>query len=214
MESAISSGEFDANAIEIRFDGFRTAISNDSTLFYLISSHGEYNLVETLNPQTPNPYSFVVPENTYVIETLDIGRYCSTTIDKPLWNLLQPANRKKLVSLLTNKEHLKPTSGELSGIYNFTNTAISAEDYINALKNFIVYLPDMRVPLRTLRFGNDVRFIPNPEKPTEKILDYKLSYRGFGVYKFPVEGAADAKPIAAPFPKARDALQITKEDFN
>jgi hypothetical protein len=193
-------------------NSFVEHVSDPSTLFYLISSHGRYELVDTINPRTPNPYSYVIPENTYVIETLDIGRLCASTIDKPLWNLLQPANRDKFVGLLTKKGGLNESSPELLGIHNFTNRRITPIEYINVLKNFIIYLPGMRVPLRTLLFAGDVKLIPNPDNPAVKIADYKLSYRGFGVYKFPLAGAG--KPIAAPFPKAKGALETNASKFN
>jgi len=160
----------------------------------LISSHGRYEFVD----KAGNPYvdiSYVVPPNTYVIETLDVGRLCATTIDKPLWNLLQPTNRAKFIELLKLKTVLDKDSPEVQGIINYTNRVVEPGEYVDVLKNFILYLPGMTVPKRRLLFGGDIFY-----KSTK--MHYKITYRGFGVYIFPAnisDGAA--------FPKARDVVE-------
>jgi hypothetical protein len=176
---------------EAGFKAFWSSFNSAENDIILISSHGRYEF--PLDSDAGAELSYVVPPNTYVIETLDVGRLCSTTIDKPLWNLLQPTNRDKFIALLKEK-NVTLDSPHLDGIINYSNRIIEPEEYILVLKNFIIYLPTMVVPKRRLLFGDDVFY------GGSKIY-YKITYRGFGVYHFPPEYEEGAA-----FPKAKQVV--------
>jgi len=212
------------------FNKFWKLVPDNDCDVILISSHGRYDFSPSKEPQE-STYSYEVPANTFIIETLDVGRLCTTTIDKPLWNLLQPINKTKFIELLKTTKVLHSESDELKDIVNFSNRVIEPEEYIAVLQNFIIYLPGMIVPKRTLLFGSDIFYEDVPvaaaakgkgKKPqTAKEMHYKLTYRGFGVYRFPkadeesdeesdeaAASAAAVEPIAgAPFPKAANVVK-------
>ncbi len=201
-----------ADAVAI-YAGYQKAINDGNANYFLISSHGRYELGTSKTPRSADSYSYIVPDNTYIIETLDVGRLCASTIDKPLWNLLQPANRKMLQMLLTRchpNPQLTDKTPELSQIHNFTNRVIEPSEYLATLRNFIIYLPGMRAPIRTLLFGDDLKLVTEKNASGKNVVRpvYKANYRGFGVYKFPpAEAGKNAVREGAAFPKAKNVVQ-------
>lgn len=117
---------------------------------FFISTHGAYNLNKDTRP-------FLVPENTIIIETVDIGELCLTSIDSPLWNLMQGSNRAKLVRYM-------------KGIPDPTDSKEDQEKYLRIFNNVRVYFPGSPIYSRVLNIG--------PEK--------RKDYKNMGFFKFPV----------------------------
>ena len=60
---------------------------------YLTSAHGSYILNKDTVP-------FTVPAKTVIIETVDIGESCYTSIDRVMWHLIQGNRRNKFLSYM------------------------------------------------------------------------------------------------------------------
>jgi hypothetical protein len=122
--------------------------------FYLISTHGAYNL----DREVP---VFKVPENTYIFETQFITDLCLTTIDEPLFNLLQGVNRDAFNYYFLNEkagnENYKGNIAIAPG-----NEFFDGNTYRNTVQHLIMYGPGDMIPIREItigRVGPSSRFI-------------------------------------------------------
>lgn len=122
---------------------------------FFISTHGAYQLKHDTKP-------FLVPENTIIIDTVDIGEACLTSIDKPLWNLMQGTNRAKLISYM-------------KGIPDPTDSEKDQENYLRIFNNIHIYFPGDPIYSRMLLIG--------PTKRSE--------YKNMGFFKFKVGDPAN-----------------------
>ena len=66
----------------------------DDIPIVLMSIHGRYN----------DATKFIVPSNTWIFETVDVGDLCMNTIDQPLWELVQGQNREKFLAYLKGED--------------------------------------------------------------------------------------------------------------
>ena len=115
---------------------------------FFVSTHGAYILNTETRP-------FLVPQNTIIIDTVDIGEACLTDIDKPLWNLMQGVNRAKLITYM-------------KGIPDPTDSEKDQENYLRIFNNVHVYFPGDPIYSRVLSIG--------PGKRDE--------YKNMGFFKF------------------------------
>lgn len=122
---------------------------------FFVSTHGAYILKKQTRP-------FLVPANTIIIDTVDIGEVCLTDIDKPLWNLMQGVNRQKFISYM-------------KGIPDPSDSEKDQEKYLRIFNNVHVYFPGDPIYSRTLSIG--------PEKRNE--------YKNMGFFKFKVGAPAN-----------------------
>jgi hypothetical protein len=117
----------------------------ENSPFYLISTHGAYNLDRS-------DWYFKVPEKTFIFETQVITDYCLTTVDEPLFDLLQGVNRGALnYYLLNNKASTTNYTGLIkvaSGSYIQTPNT-----YRNAIGQLIMYGPGDIIPIREISIG-------------------------------------------------------------
>ena len=135
-------------------DGAFPAFLETAPIFF-VSTHGAYQLKEYNRP-------FLVPENTIIIDTVDIGEACLTFIDKPLWNLMQGTNRAKLISYM-------------KGIPDSTDSVKDQENYLRIFNNIHIYFPGDPIYSRVLSIG-----------PTRR-----NEYKNMGFFKFKVGDPAN-----------------------
>ncbi|MEI8329972.1 MAG: hypothetical protein WCG14_08310 [Chlamydiia bacterium] len=135
-------------------DGAFPSFLETAPIFF-VSTHGAYQLKEYNRP-------FLVPENTIIIDTVDIGEACLTYIDKPLWNLMQGTNRAKLISYM-------------KGIPDLTDSVKDQENYLRIFNNIHIYFPGDPIYSRVLSIG--------PTKRNE--------YKNMGFFKFKVGDPAN-----------------------
>ena len=135
-------------------DGAFPAFLETAPIFF-VSTHGAYQLKEYNRP-------FLVPENTIIIDTVDIGEACLTFIDKPLWNLMQGTNRAKLISYM-------------KGIPDPTDSVKDQENYLRIFNNIHIYFPGDPIYSRVLSIG-----------PTRR-----NEYKNMGFFKFKVGDPAN-----------------------
>jgi hypothetical protein len=115
-----------------------------SSPFYLISTHGGYDI------DRPDWY-FNVPENTFIFETQFITDYCLTTIDEPLFNLLQGVNRGAF-----NYYFLDETAANRPYKQNLETVGganFDANTYRKVISHLIMYGPGDRIPIREISIG-------------------------------------------------------------
>ena len=117
---------------------------------FFVSTHGAYILKSETRP-------FLVPRNTIIIDTVDIGEACLTSIDKPLWKLMQGVNRAKLITYM-------------KGIPDPTDSEKDQENYLRIFNNIHIYFPGDPVYSRTLLIG--------PGK--------RIDYKNMGFFKFKI----------------------------
>jgi hypothetical protein len=89
----------------------------DTAPIVFSSTHGVYYV-------TPEMAPFEVPAKTYIFETQWIGDLCLTSIDSPLWDLIQSAHRNIFKSYLTadyNPATLDDDTRELAGVIPYLN---------------------------------------------------------------------------------------------
>ena len=112
--------------------------------FYLISTHGGYNL-DRLD------WYFYVPENTYIFETQHITDYCLTSIDEPLFNLLQGVNRGAFnYYLLNNKAN---TQAYKEKIETGGGQQFDSNTYRRVLEHLVMYGPGDKIAIREISIG-------------------------------------------------------------
>lgn len=85
-----------------------------------------------------NPRYETVPPNTYLFELAEVGEVVFTTIDGPLWELIQDRNR--LAASITRGD--------------------TSEDTAQILRNIIMYVPGDRYCVRNLVLGEEERTFP------------------------------------------------------
>lgn len=117
---------------------------------FFVSTHGAYLLNKDTMP-------FRVPENTIIIDTVDIGEVCLTSIDTPLWNLMQGVNRDKLIRYM-------------KGVPDPSDSQTEQENYLRIFNNIHIYFPGDPVYSRALSIG--------PGK--------RMDYKNMGFFKFKV----------------------------
>ena len=117
---------------------------------FFVSTHGAY----VLNSET---MPFLVPENTIIIDTVEIGEVCLTSIDKPLWKLMQGINRVKLISYMKGIPYSKDLKKD-------------QETFLRIFNNVRVYFPGDPIYSRVLTIG--------PGRRNE--------YKNMGFFKFKV----------------------------
>ena len=163
-----------------------------SSPFYLISTHGCYDLEN-------DPYVFKVPENTYIFEAQTIGDMCMTSVDNPLWNLLQGDNRDMFNYYLLNPaaefnkypgvvHHSKDVSGGLLFASIPAGEEFEAAEYRKTLQQFILYEPGDTMAIRDLTIGRE-----------GKLSQSRLVYNGMKFYRFEPGQASNI------FPKGRES---------
>jgi len=145
-----------------------------------VSTHGVYDLTE-------EPKPFVVPDNVYIFETQTIGDVCLTSIDKPLWNLMN--NREAFIAYfkgMGTKDLAKEVMG--SGVYarDHENQAIEHhflrhDDYKAVFRNMHFYQPGDTIYNRTLSIGGGGD-------------GARRSYANMGFYRFDVGDPVDRYP--------------------
>jgi hypothetical protein len=163
-----------------------------------VSVHGAYDLEAYDEP-------FRVPEGTLLIETVDIGESCYTTMDEPLWNLLQGSNRAKLLTYM--KGRVDPADSDKD-----------QELYLRVFKHIHVYEPGDLVYNRFLVIGGGMNrsLLKKKERVNENVSPFsRKTFTNMGFYKFDLGEPADVFPVGSArtriFPELRDAL-IADED--
>lgn len=163
-----------------------------------ISVHGAYDLDTYDEP-------FIVPEGTLLIETVDIGESCYTTMDEPLWNLLQGSNRAKLIRYM--KGHIDSADSDKD-----------QELYLRVFKHVHVYEPGDLVYNRFLVIGGGMNrsLLKKGERTNVNVSPFsRKTFANMGFYKFDLGEPADVFPVGSArtriFPELRDEL-IADED--
>jgi hypothetical protein len=146
-----------------------------------ISTHGVYDL-------NKEPEPFTVPANIHVFETETIGDVCLTTIDKPLWNLIN--NRGAFLKYLAGKGDLA-TATEIaaSAVYgpddeddeNDAKPSAKHYAYKKVFRNLHYYRPGDTIYNRTLIIGGGGE-------------GARRSYANMGFYRFDVGAPIDSYP--------------------
>lgn len=151
--------------------------------FYLISTHGNYNL-----NRPDGDWFFVVPPNTYIFETQQAGDLCLTTIDEPLWNMVQGENRDMFNCYFLNNGKGCPapiisaaTEGGILHAGKAAGAVHSARTYKQVFKQLTFYGPGERVPIRELSIGRVGT-------------DSRISYAGMKLYALPHGKKVDRFP--------------------
>ena len=140
--------------------------------FFLCSTHGAYDRSEPLVKR-------IVPPNTWIFEAQSIGDLTLTTIDEPLWELLQGGRREYFYHYLM---------GTYKGI---TAKGFKAYDvYKEVFKNLIVYKPGDEIYCRELSIGGGRVGVKEGAR---------REYSGMGFFRF------DAN--SGPYPYARYGLK-------
>ena len=166
---------------------------------YFASTHGVYNKIMDCTQTSWNPErtairttkpcvaTFIVPENTYVIEVGLVGYSTFATIDKYIWALVQGANRDFFMSYLNGKA--------VPGIF----TEKKMKELLQVIR---VYSPTDEVAVRELLLYSgfdknkpeyDPNFLGNKGRLERHV------FRNMGFYKF----SSDPKEN---FPNPDDAI--------
>jgi hypothetical protein len=144
---------------------------------YFASVHGAYYLDE-------NPEPFVVPPNTMLIETVDIGETCYTDMDKLLWDLMQGTNRAKFLTYM-------------KGIPDPADPVSEQKKYMKAFRTVHVYEPGDLVYNRQLTIGGGIdRGLFKKKERTESNLNpmARKTYANMGFYRFPLGSSPNTFP--------------------
>ena len=147
---------------------------------YFASTHGEYDLdgmngdkwvwdknaMKIESNDIPID-TFIVPENSFVIEAADIGEITLNYIDDVLWKVLQGKYRQYFVSYLTGNPPVKA----INHPYH--------KKMIKLLRNITIYYPGDTVVSRNLilNSGIDTNLKEGPRIE-------RIRFRGMGFYKF------------------------------
>ena len=145
-----------------------------------ISSHGAYDLREP-------PQEFKVPDNVYIFETQTIGDVCLTSIDKPLWNLMN--DRVAFLKYFKGEGHpYVAAATSAAGVYDADNedTEFDTPDakhseYKRVFQNMHFYQPGDTIFNRTLKIGGGGH-------------GARRSYANMGFYRFDVGDPVDRYP--------------------
>lgn len=141
-----------AGAAEAVAADFPPASFDDVPIIF-ISTHGVYDL-------NVDPEPFTVPDNIHIFETETIGDVCLTSIDKPLWNLMN--NRSAFVKYLAGEGDLETaTETSESAVYgpddedDEADAEPSAKHYAykKVFRNLHYYGPGDTIYNRTLVIG-------------------------------------------------------------
>ena len=147
---------YDANAAkhETQFTELVNAVK--VAPIFLCSTHGLYNLAVPLEKR-------VVPPNTWVFEAQSIGDLTLTSIDVPLWELLQGGVRYGFLRYMLG-EYAEMRSAGMP-VYG---------RYKEVFKNLIIYKPGDEIFMRELSIGGGKGL--------------RADYSGMGFFRFDVDG--------------------------
>jgi hypothetical protein len=147
---------YDANAAQ-RETQFRELVNavNVAPIF-LCSTHGLYNLAAPLEKR-------VVPPNTWIFEAQSIGDLTLTSIDVPLWELLQGGRRYGFLRYMLGEYNEMRSAGLL--VY---------ARYKEVFRNLIIYKPGDEIYTRELSIGGGKGL--------------RADYSGMGFFRFDVNG--------------------------
>jgi len=123
---------------------------------FLCSTHGLYNINVPLEKR-------IVPPNTWVFEAQNIGDLTLTSIDVPLWELVQGGKRDGFLGYLLGKY------SELRAM----NLPVD-DRYKETFKNLILYKPGDTIYMRELSIGGGKGL--------------RKTYDGMGFFRFDVNG--------------------------
>jgi len=123
---------------------------------FLCSTHGNYNLANPLEKR-------IVPPNTWIFEAQNIGDLTLTTIDVPLWELLQGGMRGGFLYYLLGKYSVLKRAG--LPVYDV---------YKEVFKNLIIYKPGDEIYTRELSIGGGKGL--------------RKTYEGMGFFRFDLNG--------------------------
>ena len=123
---------------------------------FLCSTHGNYNLAVPLEKR-------IVPPNTWIFEAQNIGDLTLTTIDVPLWELLQGGRRHGFLYYLLGQYSVLKRAG--LPVY---------DQYKEVFKNLIIYKPGDEIYTRELSIGGGKGL--------------RKTYEGMGFFRFDVNG--------------------------
>lgn len=123
---------------------------------FLCSTHGNYNLAVPLEKR-------IVPPNTWIFEAQNIGDLTLTTIDIPLWELLQGGRRHGFLYYLLGQYSVLKRAG--LPVY---------DQYKEVFKNLIIYKPGDEIFTRELSIGGGKGL--------------RKTYEGMGFFRFDVNG--------------------------
>jgi hypothetical protein len=140
--------------------------------FFLCSTHGDYDRSEPLVKR-------IVPPNTWIFEAQSIGDLTLTTVDQPLWDLIQGGGREYFYDYMMGT--YKAITAKGFNVYDV---------YKEVFKNLILYKPGDEIYCRGLSIGGGRVDIKEGAR---------REYAGMGFFRF------DAN--ANPYPYARYGLK-------
>jgi hypothetical protein len=140
--------------------------------FFLCSTHGDYDRSEPLVKR-------IVPPNTWIFEAQSIGDLTLTTVDRPLWDLLQGGGREYFYDYMMGT--YKAITAKGFNVYDV---------YKEVFKNLILYKPGDEIYCRGLSIGGGRVGVKEGAR---------REYAGMGFFRF------DAN--ANPHPYARYGLK-------
>jgi hypothetical protein len=156
-------------------------VSFDDVPIIFVSTHGVYDL-------TVDPEPFTVPDNIHIFETETIGDVCLTSIDKPLWNLMN--NRPAFIKYLAGEGDLE-TATETSESAVYGPDDADEEDeaepsakhyaYKKVFRNLHYYGPGDTIYNRTLVIGGGGE-------------GARRTYANMGFYRFDADAPIDMYP--------------------
>jgi hypothetical protein len=152
------------------------AILQEAPIF-LASVHGAYDL-------DTNPEPFRVPNNTILIETVDIGESCLTDIDLPLWNLIQGTSRTRMLTYMR-------------GYVDPDDSKSDQQKFMRIFNNIHIYEPGDMVYNRNLTIGGglDHNAMERREvRHRDLSIRHRQSYANMGFYKFKLGAIPDKFP--------------------
>lgn len=140
--------------------------------FFLCSTHGDYDRSEPLVKR-------IVPPNTWIFEAQSIGDLTLTTVDQPLWDMIQGGRREYFYDYLMGT--YKAITADGFKVYQV---------YKDVFKNLILYKPGDEIYCRGLSIGGGRVGVKEGAR---------REYSGMGFFRF------DAN--TGPYPYARYGLK-------
>ena len=123
---------------------------------FLCSTHGLYNLMAPIEKR-------IVPPNTWIFEAQSIGDLTLTSIDIPLWELLQGGQRNGFIYYM------------LDQYLALKHAGLPVDDrYKEVFTNLVIYKPGDEIYMRELSIGGGK--------------GSRLDYSGMGFFRFDVNG--------------------------
>jgi hypothetical protein len=153
----------DANIAKGREQLLQLRKAIDTAPIFLCSTHGEYD-------RKIDPVAWTVPANTFIFEAQTIGDLTLTSIDIPLWDLLQGGRRWGF------RKYLFKQYGKIKrkGIPVF-------DIFKETLASLILYKPGDKIYERVLSIGGG---------RDDKVSGARTVYTGMGFYRFDADAPA------------------------